>query len=286
VGEFDNVLPTVESVVGGRLADTLTGDDDDNTLDGGRGEDLITGDAGVDRLEGGDGNDVIDAQDREGDSVVCGDGDDLVLIDRRGDRPVECETESKRGDTRPRARRDAILDISAPYGLRLEERGRWFDLATSIRMPLGGIVDPKEGEVRLTTATGRRRRSSVLLRGDSFAVTQSGRRAPRTIVRIAERPTGCGRRARAKSARRSTDGLHWAGVARGSKGYRVKGHYSTGAPRGTKFTTEERCDGTLTTVEEGTVRVHDLTRDRWKIVRPGRPYLAPAGRRNRERAGR
>jgi hypothetical protein len=54
----------------------------------------------------------------------------------------------------------------------------------------------------------------------------------------------------------------------------VRGDYSSGASEGTSWITEDRCDGTLTTVLSGTVRVRDLVRDKTVIVRPGTPYLA------------
>jgi hypothetical protein len=38
--------------------------------------------------------------------------------------------------------------------------------------------------------------------------------------------------------------------------------------------TEDRCDGTLTTVLSGTVRVRDFGRGKTVLVRPGDPYLA------------
>jgi hypothetical protein len=50
----------------------------------------------------------------------------------------------------------------------------------------------------------------------------------------------------------------------------VRGRYSIGG----SFGTEDRCDGTLTTVLSGTVRVWDLGRGRTVSVRPGDPYLA------------
>ena len=44
--------------------------------------------------------------------------------------------------------------------------------------------------------------------------------------------------------------------------------------RGTRWLTEDRCDGTLTRVTEGSVVVRDLHRKRNKVVRAGQSYLA------------
>jgi ferric-dicitrate binding protein FerR (iron transport regulator) len=56
--------------------------------------------------------------------------------------------------------------------------------------------------------------------------------------------------------------------------YRVRGRYSVAAAIGTAWVTEDRCDGTLTTVKSGTVRVLNLERDRTVIVKAGQSYLA------------
>ena len=50
------------------------------------------------------------------------------------------------------------------------------------------------------------------------------------------------------------------------------------AVRGTRWLVEDRCDGTLTRVLEGSVVVRDLGRRRNVVVRAGRSYLARARR--------
>jgi hypothetical protein len=56
--------------------------------------------------------------------------------------------------------------------------------------------------------------------------------------------------------------------------YRVNGRHSIGAPKGTSWVTEERCDGTFTRVRSGTVKVRDLERDRTVTLHAGETYLA------------
>jgi hypothetical protein len=57
---------------------------------------------------------------------------------------------------------------------------------------------------------------------------------------------------------------------------RVRGKHSIGAAFGTKWITEERCNGTFTKVLSGVVRVRDLGRKRTVVVRKGHSYLARA----------
>lgn len=61
VGEGDNVLPSVEAVVGGPGNDTLIGDRRRNVFLGRGGNDTLVGSAGADRLKGGSGSDSVRA---------------------------------------------------------------------------------------------------------------------------------------------------------------------------------------------------------------------------------
>jgi hypothetical protein len=63
---------------------------------------------------------------------------------------------------------------------------------------------------------------------------------------------------------------------RGRGRYRTRGRYSAATVRGTDYTVEDRCDGTLTKVRRGVVSVRDFRRRRTVIVRAGRSYLARA----------
>jgi Ca2+-binding RTX toxin-like protein len=66
--EHDNVTSTVEDVITGPGADTITGSASSNILAGGGGNDLIMGGAGNDDLRGGSNNDILRG----------GDGADLI----------------------------------------------------------------------------------------------------------------------------------------------------------------------------------------------------------------
>jgi hypothetical protein len=58
--------------------------------------------------------------------------------------------------------------------------------------------------------------------------------------------------------------------------FRTRGRYSSGAVRGTRWLTVDRCDGTLTVVREGQVAVRDFGLDRTVLVDEGERYLARA----------
>ncbi len=77
--------------------DVLRGLGGPDVLDGGPGNDRLVGGPGRDRLLGGPGRDVLVATDGVRDVVRCGPGRDRAVVDRR-DRPVGCESVSRRGD--------------------------------------------------------------------------------------------------------------------------------------------------------------------------------------------
>lgn len=90
-GEGDNVLPDTEDVYGTEGPDKLTGNGLDNTLDGNGGNDQIVGGPGADGLFGGEGDDNINSRDGSPDSVECGPGTDVAIVDSR-DSVNECES--------------------------------------------------------------------------------------------------------------------------------------------------------------------------------------------------
>ncbi|MFN8217684.1 MAG: hypothetical protein U0R71_13915 [Solirubrobacterales bacterium] len=79
----NRILGTVggDRIVGGPGADRIAG---------GAGADCLHGGAGRDRLSGGPGIDTIYARDGAADSVACGPGEDLAVVDRQ-DRVRGCE---------------------------------------------------------------------------------------------------------------------------------------------------------------------------------------------------
>lgn len=71
-----DTLLNFENLLGGKGADTLIGDDNDNVLEGGAGNDTLIGNDGHDWLDGGDGNDIL----------IGGAGDDFMTGGAGNDR--------------------------------------------------------------------------------------------------------------------------------------------------------------------------------------------------------
>jgi hypothetical protein len=296
-GEGDNVLPDVEEILGGFGGDDLYGNVGDNTVEGGTGEDLIDGKRSPDRLLGADASDLVMARDGLRDEVACGDGGDLVIADD-GDKVIDCETVD-----RPRSR-DAVLGSyallsplrprrkgarvaqqqEAAVGLRLPQGGRFypleqfFQLVRTFQIPIGSTIRAEDGEVQLTTASDRGRgRKHVSASLGRFTVYQRGGRRAVTRLSLAGKLPSCGRgstqRGTAKVAARSRP-RKLRTREKGEGKVEVEGKYSTGASYGTDWLTEDRCDGTLTTVFKGSVLVQDFGQKKKVVVRAGHSYLA------------
>jgi hypothetical protein len=141
----------------------------------------------------------------------------------------------------------------------------------------GSKVDVTKGTLALRTDTGTLSvygagvpAAFVLLRG-----TDSGK----PIVEL--RLTGgnfktCGKTVRttlaagAKKPPKTVRRLWGKGKGR----FRTRGRYAAAVVRGTWWLTADRCDGTLVTVKQGTVRVTDLRKHKTVSVKAGRSYLA------------
>jgi hypothetical protein len=90
---IDNVLPNVESILGGGEGDILTGGVNADDLDGRGGNDTIDGKGGPDNLHGADGDDRLigDADDGAVDRIFCGAGNDTVMADSNDVVASDCE---------------------------------------------------------------------------------------------------------------------------------------------------------------------------------------------------
>ena len=69
--------------------------------------------------------------------------------------------------------------------------------------------------------------------------------------------------------------------SRSSGRFRTRGRFAAGTVRGTKWTTSDRCDGTLIAVQHHSVLVTDLVRHKTVLVRAGHHYLAKAPAKKR-----
>jgi nitrous oxidase accessory protein NosD len=214
--------------------------------------------------------------------VNCGRSSDLAIVDPK-DVVRGCERKAV-GRGRTRLGQDVVVSPKgrgAEFGL--PRTRRMVPLLDGIALPVATSFDTREGSVRLTAARTRRRNQTAAFSAGLFTVLQARSRRPITEVRLkggdfgsCRAGAGAASGARGRSAgRRVIRRLRGSGRGR----FRTRGRHSAATVRGTDYTVEDRCDGTLTTVRRGVVAVRDFRRRRTVIVRAGGSYLAKAPQR-------
>lgn len=280
-GEGDNVQGDVEDVLGGAGADTFTGSAAANSLEGGAGEDYMDGAAGADALTGGAAGDVLRTRDGEGDQLGCGPGPDFVIGDPGDANAADCERVDPGVRQRPQTRDSAVV-APARGTLAMSPAGisRTVPLQDTVVLPLRSLVDAGQGAVDVTSTRDRLGRSQTAqFYEGAFRVAQTAGRNPITEMALdggdfGSCPAASRRRAaRSSQSRTKTVRRLWGN---GKGRFRTRGRYGVASVRGTRWLTEDRCDGTLIRVRQGSVTVRDLVARRTVIVRAGRSYLARA----------
>ena len=161
--------------------------------------------------------------------------------------------------------------VSGSVRVRVAGSQRFVPLQSVREIPLGSTLDTRRGRVEVSTERRRRGRfQRGVFYGGLFKVRQRAAARFVTDLVLSGALTSC-RQGSASAARRSRK--LW-----GNSGgrFRTRGRHSSGAVRGTRWLTVDRCDGTLTIVREGTVAVRDFTLDRTVLVDAGERYLARA----------
>jgi CSLREA domain-containing protein len=149
--------------------------------------------------------------------------------------------------------------------IRLPGSDEFFELEDAQQVPVGSTFDTSKGRVNLEAAGQQR---SWFYQG-VFKLGQGKGAKPLSTLTLTGR-LACGRGANiaAKRKRRL-----W-GDGKGK--FRTKGKHSAATVVGTKWLVEDRCNGTLTKVVKGKVRVRDFRARRTVVVKAGKQYFARA----------
>jgi Ca2+-binding RTX toxin-like protein len=297
--ESDNVV-NVERVLGGAGNDVLVGDAGANELSGGPGDDAIAGHGGADVLSGGPGRDGINADDPVAipDTVGCGDQRDRVFGDAQDTVRADCEAVDRSGTLGYAAVAGAGADppvlgesvVVAPVsGVVLivppssDDPGATRDVPAEPAVPLdeernipvGSVVDTRLGTVALTSAVDFAGNTQTgQFESGPFQVFQAKQEGATTdlALRGGKEFARCGGRGVQVFSSRRRSVRHLWGDAHGR--FRTGGRYASATVRGTRWLTEDRCEGTFVKVVRGAVLVHDAVAGRDVVVAAGESYLA------------
>jgi hypothetical protein len=173
-----------------------------------------------------------------------------------------------------------VDERSGAVTVRVPGSDDFVSLSKVASVPVGSLVDTREGSVTLRSAVSGGETQSAIFHGGLFEVRQPKDAKGLTELRLRGDGPSCaggGARAadtsKAKKRKKHKRRALWGRDNGGA--FRTRGGNSVATVRGTAWYTEDRCDGTLTRVSQGSVSVRDLVNDRTVIVRAGRSYLAP-----------
>ena len=197
--------------------------------------------------------------------------------------PLTLDTHQEQIDQLLAAAADPEIGESVVVGrakgeIRVRRPGssRFKSLADIRQIPVGSVIDAREGQVRLLSATdGEGAVQLGRFWGTRFVVRQ--RAGGHGMTTLALRggdfaSCGAGASSRVGGGRRRVVRRLWS-RDRGGR-FRTHGHNSVATARGTAWVTKDRCDGTLTVVKEGAVSVRDKRRGKTVLVEAGERYLA------------
>ncbi len=164
------------------------------------------------------------------------------------------------------------IPVAGDVLVKVPGSDQFVPLPSPRQVPVGSQFDATRGRVELTAArAGGVIDTSTFYEG-AFELSQSGPRAIAELRLLHGDFTACSLPSfqAADKNRRPVRRLWGSGKGK----YRTSGRYSSATVRGTIWKTEDRCDGTLTQVREGSVTVRDFGRRQDVVVRAGKSYLA------------
>jgi hypothetical protein len=191
------------------------------------------------------------------------------------------------GGTTPALGRTAAVRVVTGV-VRYKARGSksFVKLTGSKTIPVGSIVDAGQGTVALTSAVDTAGATQTAnFSSGQFRLGQSTTGALTTLTLTGGNFAACGSgatvRAAAIVARASAGGKSKRVIrqlrGQGKGKFRTKGRYSAATVRGTTWVTQDRCDGTLVKVIQGSVSVRVTRTKKTIVVSAGNSFLAKAG---------
>lgn len=141
-------------------------------------------------------------------------------------------------------------------------------------IPYGSTVDVTAGRLALTTEVG----ALTVYGGGVSALFKllraSERGKPLVELRLVKGDFAVCKRTRALAGTSKPGATVRRLWAKGKGSFRTRGRYSASTVRGTFWLTADRCDGTLTSVKQGTLEVFDFPKRQRLLVRAGKSYVA------------
>ncbi|HEV8603153.1 MAG TPA: hypothetical protein VGQ68_07110 [Gaiellaceae bacterium] len=172
-----------------------------------------------------------------------------------------------------------VAPVSGHVLFKTPDSNKFVELTGATEIPVGSQLNTLNGTVHLTAGLGGGRTNSANFYDGLFTILQHHAANAFMTLRLDGgnfricRRGGSARSLSAVGRKRRPVRRVWGS---GKGRFTTRGRYSSATVRGTRWLTQDQCDGTLTRVRRGVVRVRDFRRHRNVIVRAGQSYLARA----------
>ena len=173
-----------------------------------------------------------------------------------------------------------LAPVSGTVLIRIPGAADFIELRSAETVPIGTVIDTRNGTVRLTSATAsptRLQTGNFFLGRFQVAQQRSLKGLTDLVIQDKLKRSICSTQGQQATAAKLSARI--LGLLRGkAKGhFRTRGRFAAATVRGTEWGVRDRCDGTLTVVTRGVVAVRDFTLHKTVIVKTGHTYLAKAG---------
>jgi hypothetical protein len=249
----------------------------------------VAGRAAISYVGRAGGTDTVSAYgDLDGDGTMdAGEPQATATVSWAGEPPVE---QGKTANVEPIGEVLAAVPVGSMAARRLKGEARaarpprpgfteFVKLPDLTQLPIGSIIEARKGTARVTAAAGLAGATQTGDFGGGRFQMRQGAASPVMEMRLEggsfQRCTRDLRRSTARTAARRIRRLRGSASGR----FRTRGRRSSATVRGTQWVVEDRCDGTLTRVIEGSVLVRDFAKRRNIVLKQGRRYLARPRRR-------
>ena len=207
------------------------------------------------------------------DAVAVAPNGEVYIADIQGNNP-----QVRRLIPAPPPKLGASVVVSVVKGkvlVKLPGSRAFTALTSATNIPVGAVIDTREGTVQLTSAADRAGKTQTAeFYSGVLKVAQTAKAKGVTdLVLTGGSFARCKRARRGRASASPTVRKLWGS---GDGKFRTKGRFSAASIRGTTWLTADRCDGTLTTVTAGSVTVRDLVRQRNIVLKAPKSYLARA----------
>jgi hypothetical protein len=170
-----------------------------------------------------------------------------------------------------------VKEVSGQVLIKEKGTNKFVPLNGETEIPVGSQVNTLHGTVLLTAGLGGGKTNSGDFSQGIFEILQAKKSGAYMTLRLGGGNFGvcrssAGRALSIESAKRKKRVRRLLGSAKGR--FTTRGRYSSATVLGTKWLVEDRCDGTLTRVLRGVVRVRDFRHHKTVKVHAGHSYLA------------